>query len=82
MKVIVAERGRVTIPKLVRQKFGIKPGTVLDFQIEGTTLVATKADQSDPIDRLYGCLKQKTNTDILIRGLRGKKEERLSSLNH
>ncbi|MBS0358233.1 MAG: AbrB/MazE/SpoVT family DNA-binding domain-containing protein [Proteobacteria bacterium] len=75
MKAIVAERGQITIPKSLRQKLGVKPGTVLDFQIKGTTLVATKADQSDPIDRVYGCLKQKINTDEVIDSLRGKEEK-------
>ncbi|MHB1013422.1 MAG: AbrB/MazE/SpoVT family DNA-binding domain-containing protein, partial [Desulfobacteria bacterium] len=32
MKATVAERGQVTIPKLLREKLGIRPGTRLDFR--------------------------------------------------
>jgi AbrB family looped-hinge helix DNA binding protein len=31
---VVAERGQVTIPKSLREKLGISPGTVLEFDIE------------------------------------------------
>jgi AbrB family looped-hinge helix DNA binding protein len=31
MKAVVAERGQVTIPKVLRQKLGVKPETILDF---------------------------------------------------
>jgi antitoxin PrlF len=32
MKAVVAERGQVTIPKRLRDRLGIRPGTVLEFQ--------------------------------------------------
>ena len=31
MKAKVADRGQVTIPKALRDRLGIRPGTVLDF---------------------------------------------------
>jgi len=72
MKAIVAERGQITIPKLLRQKLGIKPGTVLEIRIQKTALIIIKADQRDPIERVYGCLKKHINTDDVIENLRGK----------
>jgi antitoxin PrlF len=71
MKAVVAERGQVTIPKVLRQKMGIKPGTVLEFYIQESTLVAVKLEQQDSIDKVYGCLKQNINTNQIINGLRG-----------
>jgi antitoxin PrlF len=54
MKAIVSEKGQVTIPKAVRSKLGIKPGTVLDFSADGGRLVAVKEQQSDAFDRWRG----------------------------
>ncbi len=42
MKATVAERGQVTIPKVLRKKLGIKSGTALDFREENGRLVAVK----------------------------------------
>jgi len=32
MRAKVAERGQVTIPKVLRERLGIRPGTVLEFK--------------------------------------------------
>ena len=71
MKATVAERGQVTIPKPLRDKLGIRPGTVLDFRDEQGRLTAAKATVSDPIERGYGCLKLGKSTDESMRALRG-----------
>ncbi len=70
MKAIVAERGQVTIPKLLRDKLGIRSGTLLEFSARNGTLIAHKAE-TDPVSSVYGCLKRKMNTDRFIRDLRG-----------
>ena len=70
MKAIVAERGQVTIPKALRDKLGIRPGTTLEFSARDGTLVATKA-QTDPVAAVFGCLGRKIDTDQFIRQLRG-----------
>ena len=54
MKAIVSEKGQVTIPKAVRSKLGIKPGTVLDFAAEEGRLVAVKEQQQDAFARWRG----------------------------
>jgi antitoxin PrlF len=71
MRAIVAERGQVTIPKELRVRLGIKPGTVLDFVIEDSKLVAEKDEDQDPVAKVYGCLTKKVNTDEEISKLRG-----------
>jgi len=73
MKAIVAERGQVTIPKALRQKLGIKPGTVLDFEIKQATLVAVKVHEQNSVEQVYGCLSREgIDTDKVIEELRGK----------
>ena len=70
MKAVVAERGQVTIPKSLRDKLGIRPGTALEFSARNGTLVARKA-QTDRVSQVFGCLGRKIDTDRFIRGVRG-----------
>ena len=72
MKAVVAERGQVTIPKRLRERLGIRPGTVLEFREEGERLVAEKAETADALDRWFGSLGRRRGTDDIIRTLRGK----------
>jgi AbrB family looped-hinge helix DNA binding protein len=71
MKAIVADRGQVTIPKALRMRLGIRPKTVLDFREENGMLVAQKAEESDAVATVTGCLKIDQNTDDLLAELRG-----------
>ena len=70
MKAIVAERGQVTIPKSLRDKLGIRPGTELEFIAKDGTLVARKA-KTDPVSQVIGCLAGRIDTDKFIRTVRG-----------
>ena len=70
MKAIVAERGQVTIPKPLRDKLGIRPGTALEFAAKNGALVARKAE-TDPVSQVFGCLGTRIDTDKFLRTLRG-----------
>jgi antitoxin PrlF len=72
MRVTVGERGQATIPKEFRDKLGIRPGTVLDYRLQNHMLVISKADESDRVQKIYGCLKKAQLTDAIIEELRGK----------
>jgi len=74
MKVLVSEKGQVTIPKRLRDRLGIRAGDSLDFEEEHGRLVAAKVDERDAIDRLYGSLKLPAPTDALIELMRGPRE--------
>jgi AbrB family looped-hinge helix DNA binding protein len=71
MKATIAERGQVTIPKVLRRKLGIKPGMQLEFHEENGRLIAEKVSGKDQVERVYGCLKLGKGTDALLRELRG-----------
>lgn len=45
--IIVSEKGQITIPKALREKMGIRPGTVLDFEATEGALVGRKKMESD-----------------------------------
>jgi AbrB family looped-hinge helix DNA binding protein len=71
MKTRVSEKGQVTIPKGLRDRLGIRPGTDLDWQEQQGHLVATKVSARDPVDAAYGVLKLNRPTDELLAELRG-----------
>ena len=47
MKAIVSEKGQITIPKAVRERLGIVPGTMLEIESAEGKIIAVK---SDPVD--------------------------------
>lgn len=71
MKATVAERGQVTIPKPLREKLGIRPGSKLEFTERDGTLVAVKVEKADPVGAVTGILGKGRRTDPAIRALRG-----------
>lgn len=72
MKSVVSEKGQVTIPKELRDRLGIRPGQVLDFEAERGRLVARKVTAEDPVDVVYGILEESGSTDEVMGRLRGK----------
>lgn len=74
LKAVVAERGQVTIPKLIRDRLGLVPGAVLTFELKGSKIIVTKQIVGDPVSSVYGCLKGATaytSTDAYINAIRG-----------
>jgi AbrB family looped-hinge helix DNA binding protein len=69
-RAIVSEKGQVTIPKRLRQRLGILPGTQLQFEERGGALVAAPLLPGDPLDALIGA-GQKGDTKIVISEFRG-----------
>ena len=58
MKALVTSKGQVTIPKELREKFGIEPGTQVDFSAtEDGIRVRKVVDRSKPL-RVLGRLKK------------------------
>jgi antitoxin PrlF len=71
MKSRVSERGQITIPKPLRDRLGIVPGQVLEFEADQGRLVATKANERDPVDAVYGILGDAGSTDDFMDDIRG-----------
>ena len=71
VKAKVAERGQVTIPKALRERLGIRPGTVLEFEEDHGKLVVVKAAAMDTVDEVYGKLGRGRRTDDIMAELRG-----------
>lgn len=73
MNAVVAERGQVTIPKRFRDRLGLRPGTVVDFEEDGGRLILAKVIGSDPVARVMGCIQLDQGTDALLGELRGER---------
>ncbi len=54
MKSVVSEKGQVTIPKPCRDRLGLKPGTVLQFEAREGKLIAVKQPLEDPLAKWRG----------------------------
>jgi antitoxin PrlF len=74
MKSVVSARGQVTIPKALRDRLGLRPGTVLEFRNHRGRLIGTKATQDDPVEAVVGILKLDRTTAEVIEELRGAAE--------
>ncbi len=75
MKAIVSQKGQVTIPKAIRRRLGILPGSVLTFEADQGRLVARKADdKEDPILAVTGIIKDAVDVDAYLEETRGRVE--------
>ncbi|MBW1731465.1 MAG: AbrB/MazE/SpoVT family DNA-binding domain-containing protein [Deltaproteobacteria bacterium] len=68
----ISERGQVTIPKEIRDRFGFGPNTEVEFVVRDgrVELVRSKRARRKMIDALYGRKKFGKTTDELMRLLR------------
>jgi antitoxin PrlF len=73
MRGSVSEKGQVTIPKAIRERLGLRPGTVLDFKAENGRLIGTKAVNEDVFRKWRGRGRLPTNltVDEYLRQARG-----------
>jgi AbrB family looped-hinge helix DNA binding protein len=55
MQARVSSKGWVVIPATLRRRFGIRPGTLVQFQVTDLGVLVT-AGAADPVEDLYGKL--------------------------
>ncbi len=69
----IMQRGQVTIPKKLRDRYGITPATDLEFipRPEGILLVKRLGGRS-PFREMFGILNNESNTDEYIEAVRGR----------
>lgn len=69
----ISERGQITIPKRLRDRFGL----TLDVEVEITPtrdglLIQKSTAALHPVDRVYGILAGQPSTDDYIEEIRGR----------
>ena len=73
MKTILSEKGQITIPKPLRDRLGLRPGTVIEFEAAEGRLIGTKKMGADPVAkwRGRGRLPRGLSVDDYLRRSRG-----------
>ncbi|HET9784251.1 MAG TPA: AbrB/MazE/SpoVT family DNA-binding domain-containing protein [Terriglobales bacterium] len=69
MKSVVSEKGQVTIPKSLRERLGLRPGTTLEFSERAGVLMARKREEKG-LAAIYGILPA-GDPDEIVRRARG-----------
>jgi AbrB family looped-hinge helix DNA binding protein len=67
----LSEKGQVTIPKPLREAFGMRTGDRLEFVAEDDGIKVRKRVDAEPFARLRGSLKLPASVDELIDEMRG-----------
>ncbi len=69
----IGERGQITIPKKLREKYGLFPNMEIEFVPEASGVrIQKKTKQRSPIKEVYGILGKKQRTDEYIEEIRGR----------
>jgi AbrB family looped-hinge helix DNA binding protein len=69
----IGERGQVTIPKAIREKYGLLPQIEVDFLLKETgILIRKKPHPVSPVEQVYGILGKNVQTDPYIESIRGR----------
>ena len=74
MPTTVSTKGQVTIPKEIRDRLGLRPGSRLEFTAENGRLVGLKADlDRDPVTAVTGIIAA-MDVDAYLQETRGPAE--------
>jgi AbrB family looped-hinge helix DNA binding protein len=72
MKATISEKGQITIPKPIRDRLGLRPGTTMRFKATNGKLIGEKADpEVDPVLSVTGIIKKLPDVDAYIASIRG-----------
>lgn len=69
----ISERGQITIPKHLRERFGMNSDVEVEITpTESGLLIHKKPDAEHPVDRVYGILGSGISTDDYVNQIRGR----------
>ena len=69
----ISEQGQVTIPKPLRDHFGMNPNVEVEITpTENGLLIRKRAVARHPVDRIYGILARGGSTDDYVEEIRGR----------
>ncbi|NQT69103.1 MAG: AbrB/MazE/SpoVT family DNA-binding domain-containing protein [Desulfobacteraceae bacterium] len=69
----VSERGQITIPKALRDRFGIYKNVEVEMlPTKEGILIQKRSRGGHPVDSVYGILNRPSDTDTYIEEVRGR----------
>lgn len=69
----LTSKGQVTIPREVRERLGLEPGTEVSFEVEGETVLMRRHVESEAIARWAGVLEIPEGVDEFLDAARGER---------
>ena len=67
----VSERGQITIPKQLRQRYGLTKDTDVEITPTDTGLLIRKRTNLHPVDASRGVLRKPSSSDEYLNEIRG-----------
>ena len=77
----ITTNGRLTIPSRLRRRFGIKPGTRVNFMEEGDRIIFQPVTR-EYINSFCGIFKQKPGEKSVVQELMGERRAEREKENH
>ena len=74
-KTKVSSKGQIVIPKEIRERLGIKPGTILNVKVEGSRIILEPTSEPPEIFVELG-----ERSEEILQELRKESEERIKRL--
>ncbi len=69
----ISERGQITIPKALRDQFGLYMDVEVEFiPTKDGVLIQKRSRSKHPVDRVFGILNKPSDTDSYIEEVRGR----------
>lgn len=69
----ISKRGQITIPKTLRDRFGMRPKVEVEITpAKNGLLIRKRSTAIHPVDRIYGIVAAGGSTDDYIEGIRGR----------
>ena len=69
----ISERGQVTIPKALRDRYGMNHNVEVEFEAtEDGLLIRKRTAAQHPVDRVYAILERGGSTDEYLEEIRGR----------
>jgi AbrB family looped-hinge helix DNA binding protein len=69
----ITERGQITIPKSIRDRFGFRPDMEVELVATEVGVLIRKRSQAEhPVDQVMGVLGRPSDTDRYIDEVRGR----------
>ena len=68
----ISERGRITIPRALKDRFGMNHNVEIEIMLTGKGLLIHKRTAAQhPVERVYAVLARRGNTDDYLEEIRG-----------